>query len=300
MIVKKLPLALVLGAALAMNAPSAMAQSEETGGEDPVLATVNGKPIYRSEVVEAAEQQLPAQYQSGIEQAIPALLQRMIDVQLIGDAAIAAGYEDNEQVQELVAEAKENIILNIYLQDAVSARISDEDLQTAYDGFLADNPPQTEVHARHILLEDEAAAKEVIAELENGGDFVTLAQERSTGPSGPNGGDLGYFTADRMVPEFSAAAFELAPGEFSKEPVQTQFGYHVIKVEDKRDTVSPTLEEMEPQLREEMTAQVVQDLLAELREGAEIEVIIPEGQGEAAEDPAAGAEAETETDETAQ
>ncbi|MEM7169647.1 MAG: peptidylprolyl isomerase [Pseudomonadota bacterium] len=283
MTTKKLSAALALSLGLIVGNPVGWAQSEGSGEEDPVMATVNGDPIHRSDVLKAAEQ-LPAQYQSQIEDLMPVLLERVIDLELVRHAAEAAGYTENETVKERVEQAKKEIIQDVYLRDTIDQRISDEDIQAEYDAFLADNPPQPELHARHILLESEDDANAVIADLEGGADFAELAKERSTGPSGPNGGDLGYFTPDRMVPEFSEAALTLEPGEFSKEPVQTQFGFHVIKLEDRRDTVQPTLEEMEPQLRESVTATVVQDVLTELRENAVIDVKLPEATGGDADD----------------
>ena len=132
-------------------------------------------------------------------------------------------------------------------------------------------PAEEEVRARHILLETSEDAVAVIGELDAGGDFVALAKERSTGPSAPQGGDLGYFSAEQMVGPFAEAAFALEPGSHSAEPVETRFGFHVIMVEDRRTKPVPSFEEMEPQIREELSGQAVQDVLLGLREGAEIE-----------------------------
>jgi peptidyl-prolyl cis-trans isomerase C len=115
--------------------------------------------------------------------------------------------------------------------------VSDADIKARYEQEIAAVPPEEEISARHILLETEEAAKAVIAELDAGKDFAELAKEKSTGPSAAQGGDLGFFTKGRMVPEFEAAAFDaLTPGEYGKEPVKTQFGWHVIKVEERRET----------------------------------------------------------------
>ncbi|NJO38685.1 MAG: hypothetical protein HC871_15110, partial [Rhizobiales bacterium] len=127
------------------------------------------------------------------------------------------------------------------------------------DGFAYE-----EVRARHILLASEDDAKAVIAELEGGADFSELAKEKSTGPSGPQGGDLGYFKKGQMVPEFGDAAFAMDVGSTSAAPVKTQFGFHVIKVEDKRK-VEPSFEETEPQIRQEVARAIVTALVEDLR-----------------------------------
>ena len=128
-----------------------------------------------------------------------------------------------------------------------------------------------EVHARHVLLDSEADARAVIAELDKGGSFAEIAKARSKDPSAAqNEGDLGYFTHEAMVPEFSTAAFAMPKGSWSKDPVQSQFGWHVILVEDKR-TTTPTFAEKEPQLREEVSRQILTSLLDDARGGAQIE-----------------------------
>jgi peptidyl-prolyl cis-trans isomerase C len=147
-------------------------------------------------------------------------------------------------------------------EEALKARY--EELKKG-DGFSFE-----EVHARHILLASEEDAKAVITELEGGADFEELAKEKSTGPSAPNGGDLGYFKKGAMVPEFGEAAFSMDVGSTSAEPVQTQFGFHVIKVEDKR-TNEPSFEETEPQIRQEVARDIVTALVEGLRQGATIE-----------------------------
>ncbi len=172
-----------------------------------------------------------------------------------------------------MAKAEEQAIREVYLEQEVLARITDDGLQAKYKDFVANNPPETEHHARHILVTSEEAAREVIAKLDEGADFAELAKESSTGPSGAQGGDLGYFTADQMVPEFSEAAAKLEPGQYSKDPVQTQFGWHVIKVEDRRTAEPPGFEEVEPQLREAMAREAVEAVFNDLRDGATIEIV---------------------------
>jgi len=146
-------------------------------------------------------------------------------------------------------------------------------------------PPQRQLKARHILVETEEAAKEVIVALDGGADFAELAKERSTGPSGPNGGELPPFTAGEMVPEFSDAAFAMEVGSHSKAPVQTQFGWHVIKVDESTMTEAPAKEAVEQQLRGELEQQAAAAVYQDLRQGAQIEILF--GKPKAGEAPAA-------------
>ena len=153
---------------------------------------------------------------------------------------------------------------------------------------MEDNPPRDEVKARHILVEEEEQAREIIAELDGGADFAELAEEHSTDPSAEGrGGDLGFFTRDRMVAPFAEAAFAMEPGTHSAEPVETQFGWHVILVEERREGTAPEREAVEGQLQEIIAAEVIEDTRTELRETAEIEMNTFGGGAQAPEAPPA-------------
>jgi peptidyl-prolyl cis-trans isomerase C len=221
----------------------------------------------------ALARSLPPQYQTQLMQIYPLLVQRLVDYKLAGKAGRAAGLAGDHRVKAFVARAEEQAIREVYLEREIDARITDAMVQEAYEAHLAANPPAEEHHARHVLLETEDAAREVIALLDGGADFAELAKQRSTGPSGPSGGDLGYFTADQMVPEFSQAAAALEPGQHSAAPTQTQFGWHVIKVEDRRSGAPAPLEEIETQLREVLARDALETVLNGLRDGAEIEIV---------------------------
>ena len=244
----------------------------QQGDDDPAVARVNGATIYRSEVLEAASA-LPPEYQAQLATIFPTLVERIVDFHLISKAAESAGLSDDQEVKDRVAALKVDVMREVYLQRQVDSRITETTLRARYDTFVTENPPKQEVRARHILLDDEAAAVEVIAELDKGADFATLASERSNGPSKARGGDLGYFTAEQMVPEFSEQAFALETGKYSSKPVQTQFGWHVIKVEDRRESEPPSFESLEEQLREDMSRETVNDVITDLRETAEIEIL---------------------------
>ena len=280
----------ITGAVLALTlaaSPMTLAAQEGGGGEDRVVARVNGEEIRWSDVL-ALVRTLPQQYQTQLMQIYPMLVQRLIDSKLAGEAGRAAGLAGDDRVKAFVVKAEEQAIREVYLEREIDARITDAMVQDAYKAHLAANPPAEEYHARHILVDTEEEAREIIALLDGGADFAELAKERSTGPSGANGGDLGYFAAEQMVPEFSQATAALEPGHHTAEPAKTQFGWHVIKLEDRRKSEAVSLDEVEPQLREELAREAVGAVLSSLREGVEIELVTESaGQsGEAAAEPA--------------
>ena len=262
------PLVAALG--LALFAAPAFAQQPATD-DDPVVAVVNGEPIQRSEL-EAVARGLPEQFrQMPMQMRYGVLLDRVIDFRLLSNEAERVGMGDEPAVEEALARARADVLRDALVEQAIAEGTTEERLRELYEERKqSEDFAKEEVHARHILLESQEEAKAVIEELQGGADFATLAQERSTGPSAQSGGDLGYFHRGQMVPEFGEAAFALEPGEITTEPVQTQFGWHVIKVLDRR-TAEPTFAESEPQLRQELAREIVTALVADLREDAEIE-----------------------------
>ena len=248
------------------NQPVAIAQTEN----GVVIATVNGEKIYRSEFEEAFTQLPPQAQQMGVEAIYPLLLERMVDEKMISVAAAKAVPANDPEVEKQMATMRERIVMQVYFEREVNAKLTDEVLQKRYDLWKEANPGASEVKARHILLETEEKAKEVLAEVQGGKDFAAAAQEYSTGPSGPNGGDLGFFTQDQMVKPFADAAFAMTPGEVSAAPVKTDFGWHIIKVEDRRQQPQPAFEEMKDQLSQEATQEIASEMMAALRESAEI------------------------------
>jgi peptidyl-prolyl cis-trans isomerase C len=163
--------------------------------------------------------------------------------------------------------------MEAYLQAEAKTALTDQALHQVYDTAVKEMGKEEEVHARHILVPTEDEAKAILAELKKGADFATLAKEKTQDPSGKtNGGDLGYFTKGQMVPEFSDVAFKLGKGELS-EPVKSQFGWHIIKVEDKRTKPVPTFEQIKPQLEQYVVRKAQTDMITKLRDGAKIEKI---------------------------
>jgi peptidyl-prolyl cis-trans isomerase C len=258
--------------ALTTEPPVAQAQTgTEATTEDVVVARVDGEAVYLSELM-VAYSQLPAQAQQmGMEAIYPFLLDRVIDEKLLGTAAGKAIAPDDPEVREQMDELRDRVTMQIFFSRQLEEKVTDERIRKGYDQYLKDNPPSEELHARHILLETEEKAKEVLGEIQGGKDSADAAKEHSTGPSGPNGGDLGYFAADAMVQPFSDAAFAMQAGDISSAPVQTEFGWHLIKVEDRRATPQPGFEEMRDQISQELTQAVATEILEGLRNVAAIE-----------------------------
>lgn len=265
-----MPFPYARAAALALTLAIAAGPALAAGSAaDPVVAVVNGKEIKKSDVVQL-QQTLPQLRQVPLEMVYEQLVDHLVNSRLVTAQARKQKLQDDPMVKERLKDIENQLIQQAYLAKRVDAEVTEDKLRKRYKAFLEENPPEEEVHARHVLLETEEAAKEVIKELSGGKDFAEVAKERSTGPSAQSGGDLGYFAKDAMVPEFAEAAFAMKPGEVSKEPVKTQFGWHVIKVEDRRLGEPPAFEEVKDQLKGEMAEQVVTKLITDLRDKAKV------------------------------
>ncbi|MDX6750354.1 peptidylprolyl isomerase [Geminicoccaceae bacterium 1502E] len=260
--------------AAALMAAFAFADSfaAETGEANPVVAKVDGQEVTRSDI-EAAHRNLPDQYrQMPLEMLYEPLLNQVIDSRLLLREAEERKLEENPEVQAALQQARQDVLRDQLLQQAIEDGVTEERLKEAYEALrAAPDFAFEEVKARHILVETEEEAKEIIKSLGEGADFDELAKEKSIDPSAKsNSGDLGYFRREAMVGPFAEAAFAIEPGATGEEPVQTQFGWHVIRVDDKRETV-PSFAEKEPELRDQLAREIAVGLLEEVREGAEIE-----------------------------
>jgi peptidyl-prolyl cis-trans isomerase C len=240
--------------------------------KDPVVATVNGQPVYLSEL-QVAQQALPPQYRNmPLTSVYPALLDRIIDSKLVVADGKKNKVEADPGFKKRMAFVEEQVIQDFWLQKELSKRVTPDKLQARYQEKLKSMPAEDEVHARHILVATEQEAKDLLAELKKGAPFDKLAREKSTDKaSGAEGGDLGWFKRTDMVKEFSDAAFALKKGELSETPVKTQFGFHLIKVEDRRQAPPPSFEELADQLREEVQRETVTQYLDQLRSSAKVE-----------------------------
>ena len=244
---------------------------------DPVVALVNGAEIHRSDVEQARPPPPPHTPPPPLAALWEPLLAMLVDVELVAAEARRLGLDQEPEYKREMDRIADRVLQQVLLGRHLEERITDAMLQEKYAALVAKTATTEEVRARHILVDTEAQAREIIAELGGGADFEGLARERSTGPSASSGGDLGYFRKGQMVPAFTEAAFALDKGGTSAEPVHTRFGWHVIKVEDRRPVAPPTFEEAEGDLREESRREVRDAYIDGLREGAAIELFNPDG-----------------------
>jgi peptidyl-prolyl cis-trans isomerase C len=252
---------------------------------DTVVAIINGTKITRADVI-ASAQSLPAQYQQQINLYFVPLIDRLVDLTLLSEEGRKQNLQDDPEVKARIDQFAKQVIQEAVIRRYLETKMTEEAIKTRYEKFVAEQPAGTEVHALHILLKSEAEAKDVITQLAGGADFSTVAKEKSTDPSAQqNGGDLGYFSAGQMVPEFEQAAFAIEKGQSSKEPVQSQFGWHVIKIVDRREKTPPTLEQARGQIEEILSSELVSAFVSSLHAAAQIETFNPDGTPKA---PAAG------------
>lgn len=243
--------------------------------ENKIIGTIGGEPISTSDldivVGELGDQlgQVPQ------DQKRIAAMMAFIDIKLLAKKAEEEKFGENEAFKKRIAFLRERALHNAQFEKDVVNAVTEDEVRARYDKEVAATPAENELKASHILVETEEEAIAIIAELEGGADFAELAKEKSTGPSGPNGGDLGYFTKGRMVPEFEAAVFALDVGSFTKEPVKTQFGYHVIKSADLRPVQPPPFEQVEEQIRSVVLREKYFNLLQSLRGEADIQIEDP-------------------------
>jgi len=254
--------ALAIAAVLAM--PLARAQ------DDPVVARVNGTDVRQSDLA-AAEEDLGGNIPQMTPEAKRDYLITFIgDMILVAKAAEAKKMGDTDDFKKKLAYARTKLLMEQLLQSEAKAAVNDAAMHKVYDEAIGQMKKETEVHARHILVETEDEAKAVVAELKKGTDFAELAKAKSKDPGSADGGDLGYFTKDQMVPEFSEVAFKLDKGQLS-EPVKSQFGWHVIKVEDKRERQPPEFDKVKDQLENFLVRKSQSELITKLRAEGKIE-----------------------------
>ena len=282
----------------AENTPaSAQAQTEIKEG-NPVVATVNNQDITRADVFQYI-QTLPAQSrQLPLDQLFPMARDQVINARLIDIKTDNVNLDNDPEVQQQLAAAKEQIVKTVYIQNQINERLTDAQIEEQYEQIVENTPEVDEVKASHILVEDEETAKEVVEKLIETGDFESLAQEYSKDATASNGGSLGYFTKADVVPEFGDVAFDLEPGIYTKDPVKTQFGYHIIRVEDKRKRKPPTMEEAKPFIEAQLRQKILNDYLKEWQETAEITRLNINGEPDTPSsmaEPASGDEAQPET-----
>ena len=261
----------VIGAATMMFASPVTAQTDTATAANTVVATVNGVKIMRSDV-EAARSQLPEQYRKlPMDQLYQPILNQLIRTKVLSAQARADKLHETEGYKRRVALIAERMLEEELLKKTIDKKVTDDALQARYDKTSGSFPTKEEIRARHILVKTEAEADAIIKELTGGADFAKLAAEKSIGPSKANGGDLNYFSKGQMVPPFEEAAFALAKGEFTRSAVKSPFGWHVIKLEDKRQSKPPSFEESRDRLSQELSQEFAEQLVRGLTEKAKIQ-----------------------------
>lgn len=263
---RRIGLAGLLLASVAFAAPAARA-------DDPVIVKVGS-----SEIKESDLQQGLKDYASKLTQVPeparrPIVLDALIEMNVVADAAEKAGIQNSDEFKKIMDQLRREAMRNLYIQKNVSDAVTDAEVKASYDKQIAAMPPQEEVRARHILVKTKEEAVAIIKQLDGGAKFEDIAKEKSLDGSKEQGGDLGYFTAGQMVPEFEKAAFALKPGEYTKEPVQTQFGFHVIKLEDKRNQPPPAFDDVKAQVKQQLMREKYGQAVAKLKSDTKIEYI---------------------------
>ncbi|KWV44597.1 MULTISPECIES: peptidylprolyl isomerase [Rhizobium] len=239
---------------------------------DAVVAKVGDVEIHQSDLDLAVANLDPQLAQLPDDQKKIAALSAAIDVKLLALDATAEKLDQNAEFKKRMQYLADRELHNAYFKKHVVDTVTDADVKARYDKEVAALPKQEEVHARHILVKTEDEAKDVIKQLDAGKSFADLAKEKSTDPNKADGGDLGYFTKGRMVKEFEEAAFALDKGTYTKTPVKTDFGYHVILVEDKRDAAPPAFDQVKDQVRQLVMRDKYLALLASAKEKSKVEI----------------------------
>ena len=262
--------------AFAQDTPAPAAPAVTAVDPAAVVATINGKAITEADL-KIAEDDLDQQFSRlPAEQRRAAALSATIEIRLMAAEAEAKGLDKAEDFQRRMTFLRERALHSAVVDTEVGKKITDEEVRARYDKEMAAAPAVNEVKARHILVKTKEEAEAVIKQLDDGAKFEDVAKEKSSDGSAAQGGDLGYFGPGQMVPEFEKAAFELEVGAYTKEPVQSQFGFHVIKVEDKRTKQPPAFEQVKDQIHSMLLRDKYFELVKSLRGAAKIEVADPE------------------------
>ncbi|MGE0282245.1 MAG: peptidylprolyl isomerase [Rhizobiaceae bacterium] len=260
------------------DAPAAAAPAAPAAKPDPnaVVATVAGQSVTEADI-DLAIQNLDQQFaQLPPEQKRAAALSAIIEIRLMAAEATAKGLDKDPEFQRQIAFLNQRALHSQVISKEIAEKITDADIRAVYDKQISETPPTNEVRARHILVKTKEEALAIVKDLDAGKKFEDIAKEKSTDPgSGANGGDLGYFGQGQMVPEFEKAAFALEPGAYTKEPVQSQFGFHIIKLEDKRQKQPPAFDEVKEQFRSMVLRDKYFALVKTLRDAAKVDITDP-------------------------
>ncbi len=264
-------LATRLGGLIAILALAAMPMAPASAQSDPVIAKVNGTDVKQSDL-DAAETELAGQLPPMAPDAKrDYLVTYVADMLLVAKAAEDRKLADTDDFKRKLANARTKILMEALLTAEAKAAVTEEAMRKVYDEATKQMADEEEVSARHILVETEDEAKKILSDLKKGGDFNAIAKDKSKDPgSKENGGDLGFFGKEQMVPEFAEAAYKLNKGQLS-EPVKSQFGWHIIRVDDKRKKQAPEFDKVKDQIQTFVQRRAQAEMITKLRESAKIE-----------------------------
>jgi peptidyl-prolyl cis-trans isomerase C len=260
---------------------SEQASTQNTGE---AVAHVNGEPISKRMFEFHLERRTGGQPQLASPEQRQALLQELVDMTLLAQEAERQNLADDQEVAARLQNLRAAVLAQAAVEQMIKQEPDEAALKAEYEKQFGGDQQQ-EYHARHILVESQEEAQKIINQLQQGAEFAKLAEQHSTGPTGPNGGDLGWFQPQQMVPPFAEAVQKLEPGNYTTEPVQTQFGWHVVKLEATRPVEPPPMEEVRQQLIAAMSQQRVESRLEELRKQAEIKTDLPEQPAQPVQSP---------------
>jgi peptidyl-prolyl cis-trans isomerase C len=271
-------MAMALPAAAQDAAPKDAAPAAAPAPVDPkaVVATVNGEPITEADLTLAGEDFAEELAKVAPEQRRKAILDVLVDLRLMAGAAEKDGLDKSEEFERRLALLRARALRNEFFRTKVDLAVTDDAVKQRYEAEVAKIVPEEEVHAAHILVETEDEAKAIIKQLDDGGDFAKLAEEKSKDPgSGKMGGDLGFFTKGKMIKEFEDAAFALEPGKYTEKPVKSQYGFHVIKSVEKRKQPLPTYDQVKDQVRQLVLRDTFVDTVSKLRADGKVDITDP-------------------------
>jgi peptidyl-prolyl cis-trans isomerase C len=263
-------LLLLLPAASGCSKESASESSTKPAAADPVVARINGVEVRESDIA-LAEEDVGAEMQAPSPEAKREhLIAYLADIIMVTQAADEKKLADNPDFKRRLAFLRNKLLMGFGLQEETKAALTDEALHRTYEEAVKSVGDQEEVRARHILVETEDEAKAILEQIKAGADFATLAKEKSKDPGAADGGDLGWFSKEQMVPQFAEVAFKMYPGQVSN-PVKTQFGWHIIKLEDRRTKQPPEFEKVREQIEAFLARKAQTEYIAKLRQAAKVE-----------------------------
>lgn len=260
----------LLALGLVLVSPAAFAQAPATPDANPLVATVDNIQIHLNDLRDAARQLPPQLQQLPPEKLMPMLVNQLVDRKALLIEAQKQDLAKDPTVAAAMQAAADVELENAYVQKGVAGQVTDTAVQAIYNRDYANKPGPQQVEARQILVPTEDQAQDIIRKLERGADFAKLAEKYSIDPGAKNGGELGWFSQGDMIPAFSDAAFALQPKQFTKTPVHTQFGWHVILCEGKRTGPTPTLAQVQDQIRQQLANQAIQQTVDQARSAVKV------------------------------